>query len=295
MTPNFKSWHITFLLSARAFTVGLAYYAIADIPGLTSSMVAIFVALLPFDLIVAMPKFSAKLDSWKELVSIILPRITGTAIALGVGLLIGGVFGALTWLGFPLFLGAIFTVGLAYSVGTETKGNVSSFVGIIGGLSLFEQIIHLQAGADTMVVAIMSTALRMVYGTFAALFAGWVAGIVMGVVTRLFLPRGFRTSKSAAYAQPLWMQSFKEVTHIDSEDMVVIRIKVGEGSPLANKTLAETGLRTQYGASVLSIFRQPKDVVAPTGSELILPGDLLVVMTPEESTNTLLQLAKGSD
>ena len=48
------------IIALRAFTVGLPNFAIAAMPGLTSSFVAIFVALLEFDLSVPMQKFSLK-------------------------------------------------------------------------------------------------------------------------------------------------------------------------------------------------------------------------------------------
>ncbi len=286
--------YVNGLLIARALTVGLSYYSVAGIPGLTSSFVAIFVALLPFDIIVALPRFSLKQETLKELILVLLPRIRGTAITLASGVFLGLFFGTLSSRGLPPFLGAIFTVGLAYLIGSETKGNISSFVGLVAGLTLFEQILRLGLPDANPLIEVVRLSFRMFYGTFLGLFSGYLVGVIMGGVTRSFLPRGFRSSKSVAYAQPLFLQSFKEVTHLD-EGLVLTRIKVPENSPLAYKSLAETALRSMHDVSVLSIYRKPKDIVAPKGADQILPEDLLVVLLKAEDVTEFGDYVKGSE
>ena len=293
MAINKHSWPVLFITITRGFTVGLAFYLVVDIPGLTSSFVAIFVALLPFDLIVAMPRFSLRLQHWRELFSIVLPRISGTAITLGQGIALGALFGVLTLLGLPVFLGAVFIIGIAYQVSIGIKGNISSYVGMLAGISVFDQIIRLPVISGTLLSDVAGTGLRVFYGTFTALFAGWVCGVGVGIITRLFLPRGFRMKTSDAYEQPLTLQPFRDVLHAD-ENMVLIKATVDRKSPLAHRLLADSNLRSQYQVSVLSIFRQPKDVVAPRGTDMIYAGDVLVLLMPSESVNVVMDLMKGS-
>jgi len=76
--------------------------------------------------------------------------------------------------------------------------------------------------------------------------------------------------------------------------MVLLQLVVSEQSPLANRTLSQISLRTQYQVSVLSIFRGTQDVVAPQGSDEILPGDTLVILAPALKVNEVIMLAKGS-
>lgn len=289
-----NKWPIRFLMAARAFTIGLSYYVVAGLPGLTSSFVAVFVSLLPFDLIVAMPRFSLRFRDWKEMIVTVLPRISGTAVTLTVGLLLGTGFGILTKLGLPVVLGAIFTVGLAYTVAEKTKGSISGYVGIIGGLSLFDQVIRIQGILldERLLADIAGTGLRAFYATFAALFAGWAVGVTVGILTRLLLPRGYKTTKSEAYARPLYLRSLKEVTHID-EDSVVLRLQVGDESDILYGSLSESRLREEFDATVMAIYRRPKDVTSPRGSDILYPGDILVVMLPAHQVSAVVSHVKG--
>lgn len=292
MVRKRRSAAIIFISIMRAIVVGTAYYLIRGVPGLTSSFVSIFVGFLAFDLIVAMPKFSLRLKHWKDLLLLVLPRISGTVLTLGAGLILGILFGTLTKVGLPIIVGAVFTLGLAYNVAGEVKGNISSYVGMIAGIEMFDQMIRLEFLGQEWLQDIAGPAGRLFYGTFFALLLGWVVGVVVGVVTRLFLPRGYRYLKSAAYSQPLWMRSFSDVVHL-GDDRVLLQIEVGDNSPLAYHTLAETGLGNELQVQVLSIIRSPDEVISPRGADVILPLDQLVVVLPSAQTKTMIELTKG--
>ena len=62
-----KPLFVLFITVMRAIVVGVAYYLVRDLPGLTSSFVSIFVGFLAFDMIVAMPKFSIRLKHLRDL------------------------------------------------------------------------------------------------------------------------------------------------------------------------------------------------------------------------------------
>ena len=240
-----------------------------------------------------MPKFSLRIKHWKDLILLLVPRITGTAITLSTGLIIGIIFGAMSSLGFPFFLGAVLTVGLSYHIGSQTRGNISSYVGLVGGLSVFDQIIRLQTSVEQLIPEIGIAALTTFYGTFAALLSGWGVGVVIGVITRLCLPRGYRTYKSDAYERPLSLQPFKSVTISPMIPSLLVWWLIRE-SEFCYRSLADIGLRTKYQVSVLSILRSPKDIVAPDGHDIIYPGDVLVALVPVEKINEITQLVRGS-
>ena len=294
LRPYPKHFPVYLIVLMRALAVGLAYYVVADIPGLTSSFVAIFVAFLPFDLIVAMPRFSLSLSQWRELLVLLAPRLSATAITLAEGLVFGTVFGVLTLAGLPHMVGAVLTVGLAYSAAQCAKGNISSLVAALAGIALFEKITVLETFTGSQIPAILGAGLQMVYATFTALFAGWFVGILLGVLTRLLLPRGYRSAKSLAYAQPLTLQPFKDVVHFDEENMVILRATIEKGNPLVGQRLADSRLRSFFQATVLSIFRRPRDVVAPRGSDCIEAGDALVLLVPPEQSSALREFLEGS-
>lgn len=276
----------------RSIMVGLAYYMVRELPGLTSSFVAIFVGFLAFDLIVSLSKFSLHFKHLKDLFLLVLPRISGTSLSLGTGLLLGIIFGGLTKVGLPVLIGAVFTLGLSYSLSAEFKGNISNYVGMIAGIELFDQIRRLEYWGEEWLQELAGPAGRMIYSTFLALLIGWCIGIIIGSLTRLFLPRGYRTIKSNAYNQPLWMRSFQDVTKLGG-NRVLLQVELSAESPLANYSLAESKLGSELGIHVLSIIRPPHEVLSPRGSDILLPMDQLVVVLPSEQVKTLISLMKG--
>lgn len=285
---------IAFILTARAIVVGVAYYLVREIPGLPSSFVAVFAGFLAFDIIVAMPKFSLRIKHWVQMIVVLLPRLSATALALSAGLGLGGLFGALTKIGLPVVAGAVLSLGLAYSAAERIKANISSYVGMISAIALFDQIVRLESLSETWWYDLGGPILQMVYGTFVGLVMGWFVGVCVGVITRLFLPRGYRSVRSSAYERPLWMRSFRDVTRF-GDDMVVMQVEVGDGAPIAYRTLAELQLASIYGIRVLSIFRTPEEVISPRGEDVILPTDQLTVVLPAEQAGIILSLVKGSE
>ncbi len=283
---------VFFIMVMRSIVVGIAYYLVREIPGLTSSFVSIFVGFLAFDMIVAMPKFSFRLRHLRDLLLLLLPRISGTALSLAGGLALGVFFGSLTKVGVPVLVAAVFTIGLSYSLSASIKGNISSYVGMIAAVDMFDRIVRLEYFVEYWLQDLAGPAGTLVYSTFLALLIGWLAGIVIGSLARLFLPRGYRSLKSNAYEQPLWMRSFRDVVHL-GEDRVLLQIEVSEESALAYHTLAEVGLGRDFGVQVLSIIRSPGEISSPKGADVLLPLDQLVVVAPCHQVQNLISLMKG--
>lgn len=285
---------IGFIIVARSIVVGVAYYLVRYIPDLPSSFVAVFAGFLAFDIIVAMPKFSLHPKHWVQMVVVLLPRLSATALALTAGLTLGAVFGGLTKVGLPVVAGAVLCLGLAYTTAERIPGNISSYVGMISAISIFDRIARLSALSAAWWYDLGGPVLQMVYSTFVGLVMGWLVGVGVGVITRLCLPRGYRSVRSSAYERPLWMQPFRDVTRF-GDDMIVMQVEVGDGAPIAYRTLAEVKLGSVYGIRVLSIYRTPQEVISPKGDDVILPTDQLTVVLPAEQAGTLISLTKGRD
>ena len=75
--------------------------------------------------------------------------------------------------------------------------------------------------------------------------------------------------------------------------MAVGRIRLPADSPLAGKTLAESGLRTRTGALVLSISRGSDSIATPDPQFELAAGDLLVVVGQPSQLRAAEALASG--
>src|SRR2546426_6110955 len=76
--------------------------------------------------------------------------------------------------------------------------------------------------------------------------------------------------------------------------MAVERVRLGPDSTLAGKSLAETGLRTQTGALVLSVTRGPDDIPTPDPQFRLAAGDDLAVVGPPPQPQGVQQPLEGA-
>lgn len=288
-----EKWAVRVLAVARVVTIGSAYIAVRDIPGLTSSFVAIFTALLTFDLMVAAPSLRPQHVDYAALWNRTWQALSQTVASLAKGLSVGLFFGSLTLTGFSDVLGAVLTVGLGYTWASRARRSFTSFVGLLGGLYIFEQIRAIEGFHS--VVSIIShvapVAWRVSSGTLTALLSGWILGIPFGVVTRLFLRRPYRTRGSQAYDPPFEVRPFEEVVHAGREYRL-IQVRVEPASPVENMTLAELNWRDEHSATVVAIERQGGNIPMPRGKERLQAGDVLLVLCPVAEADKLEALAK---
>jgi K+:H+ antiporter len=75
--------------------------------------------------------------------------------------------------------------------------------------------------------------------------------------------------------------------------MAVERLRLPPGSPLAGKTLAATGLRTQTGALVLAVGRGPEEIATPGPHFRLAGGDVLVVVGQPAQLRAAARLVTG--
>lgn len=288
-------YEVALLTLARAVTVGMAYVSSVPIPGLTSSFVAIFTSLLPFDIMVASTRPPLRLEDWRHFFGVLWPRVESTAITLLKGVAVGTVFGIAALLGLPFPVGAVLTSGLAFVWAAMTRHNISTYVALIGGLTLFERLAALEA-VDTWAVirAIVGTVVLSGGGTFLGLGFGWIIGFVVGSVTRLFLSRPYRSLQSAAYDPPLERRPFAELMRL-SDRTAVAAVTVEEGAPAANRSLAALELPARWHTTVLSVKRGDEEIVMPRGDFVLRPGDELFILTDRDYAEAVKWQFKPAD
>lgn len=289
-----ERYELAFLTLARAVTVGMAYVSAVPIPGLTSSFVAIFTSLLPFDIMVASTRPPLRLEDWRHFFVVLRPRVVSTAITLMKGVAVGTVFGIAALFGLPFIVGAVLTSGLAYVWASKTRHNISTYVALIGGLSLFERLAALEVMATWAVIrAIVETVALSAGGTLLGLGFGWVIGFVAGSTTRLFLSRPYRSLQSAAYDPPLERRPFAELVRLSDRTMLAA-VTVEKGAPVANASLAELDLPSRWHTTVLSVKRDDEEIVIPRGSFVLRPGDELVLLTDRDFAEAVKRQFKAS-
>jgi CPA2 family monovalent cation:H+ antiporter-2 len=63
-------------------------------------------------------------------------------------------------------------------------------------------------------------------------------------------------------------------------------VRLMDGAPAAGRSLRELNLRGQTGATVLCIERNGRDAILPSGSEVLEPGDIVVLAGTEDAVST---------
>jgi TrkA domain protein len=66
-------------------------------------------------------------------------------------------------------------------------------------------------------------------------------------------------------------------------------VTLDDGSPLAGRTLAESGIRARSGASVIAVVRGDESIPNPPPDLQIEPGDTLVVLGRREQVERFLE------
>jgi K+/H+ antiporter YhaU regulatory subunit KhtT len=82
--------------------------------------------------------------------------------------------------------------------------------------------------------------------------------------------------------------TFKMVGRLQKID----EVRVWPGSPLVGKTLVELDFRARTGATVLSIYRNGREILSPEAKTVIQSGDVLIVVGPPEVKEAVSNLAR---
>lgn len=190
------------IVAARALTIGLAFYLALRSPGESAPFAAVLGSLLTFDVYVALESRRKSLIGIVRALQVTGPRALATAKSLVTGLLVGLGFGLLRHFGLPHVVAAVATAGASYTLAERTPNNLSAYIALFGALHLFERVAQLPR-------VVPQALLPEAWPVTAAAFAGWLAalaiglavGTLMGFLTRLWLPRAYRSRLSQAYPE----------------------------------------------------------------------------------------------
>jgi hypothetical protein len=194
---------VRLIKAARALTIGLAYYLVVRSPGQTAPFVAMLGSFLTFDVYVALERRRHSLVGFWRALRLTWPRALATGESLVSGLLVGTALGLLKHLGLPYAAAAVATAGAAYALAEATPNNISAFIALLGAVNVFERVSALQGLAPgELLPAVWPVAAGAFGAGLAALAVGLLAGALMGFLTRLWLPRAYRSRTSLAYPEP---------------------------------------------------------------------------------------------
>lgn len=102
--------------------------------------------------------------------------------------------------------------------------------------------------------------------------------------------RKFGAILGGAYFQPPVAESMEMVL----EQLSIEWVRVDAASPLAGKTLLQSGIRERTGASVIAILRGGKAHPNPQAGETMYPGDTLMVVGNREQVNRAASMCRGA-
>ena len=80
---------------------------------------------------------------------------------------------------------------------------------------------------------------------------------------------------------------------IKESDEIIKKIKVGEESAAAEKTISELRIAAETGVRILAIRRKDRWIYGPKGNVKLKKGDILICIGPEEGIKQLNRLLKG--
>lgn len=70
-------------------------------------------------------------------------------------------------------------------------------------------------------------------------------------------------------------------------DAEIVTVRVEENSPVVNRSLADIDLRSLYGVSILIIQRASDTIINPSGDDLLLPQDQVVLLGSPSNINDI--------
>lgn len=113
----------------------------------------------------------------------------------------------------------------------------------------------------------------------------WIAlfGLVyLSTIGKILLPE-----RQPALEQSLARRSEADLERLYGLGERLWEVKIGEKSPLAGKTLAQSGLGDELGLAAIAIWRGRGAIFAPSPTEFLQPGDLILVVGREERVRRL--------
>ena len=95
-----------------------------------------------------------------------------------------------------------------------------------------------------------------------------------------------------AILKPTSMEFIETLLHDYNIEIDIEEFRIDQDSSLAGKTLGSSGIKEKTGAIVIAIARGKDLISNPEAEEVILSGDLLIVLGKKEQLQRLVQIAK---
>jgi len=113
---------------------------------------------------------------------------------------------------------------------------------------------------------------------------------------RLFSLSGQLAREVGAIMQGAYFQPVEtDNVEVPLGESIIEWLDVDEDSPLVDKTLAESSVRQQTGASIIAIQRAAETIANPGPKETIAAGDILVTLGTREEQSAVETLVTPED
>lgn len=92
--------------------------------------------------------------------------------------------------------------------------------------------------------------------------------------------------------KPVSVDYVDTIFHDHEEEFALEEIRLSPHSPLANRLLRESEIRTRYGVTVVAIQRSNAIISNPSSEEVLHAGDLVIVFGKKEQLDRFEEIAK---
>ena len=117
-----------------------------------------------------------------------------------------------------------------------------------------------------------------------------LAVIVVGVVLFSRRADGFYSQIEERFTKNFNSREAQAAFHIPAgmeNEFAMERLRMTPSSPLAGKTLAQSGIRERYGANIVNIERGETIIDLPDRDNILMPADIVTVIGTEEQVSAI--------
>ncbi len=114
--------------------------------------------------------------------------------------------------------------------------------------------------------------------------------LMLAGATAVYTPRHMLGAALAAQASRRISPRVSGIEQLE-EGLAVRELRIQEGSPLANQTLASAGVGARFGATIIGLWRAGDFEPRPSASSQLPAGGILIAVGSEESLDRLAEIA----
>lgn len=97
----------------------------------------------------------------------------------------------------------------------------------------------------------------------------------------------------SAMTRPVIMDFVENVFYNQELHMDIAEMQIGDNSPLVGKSFANSGIKRQFDSIVVAVKRGERLITNPQADEIIMAGDIMVVLGQRSELSKLSDLAGG--